>query len=183
MSIMLKLELLLSNLYFAWCSGCNLSPSLMTMKRVTSGTRAKLQTEDARRIDTLQKQKPVHNAKISTSQFYFLIGIIAFAFLRNLLLPRPAMVVQHVIGPACFPVIPAIPAGAESLSVLSYNVLLPNSVDGWWNYKMYLPPLLDRNISSWDYRRDLLRKRLALVGTYWTLGIGRRSLWGKELSR
>jgi hypothetical protein len=72
------------------------------------------------------------------------------------------MVVQHWIGPSCFPAIP----GSESLSVISYNVLLPNSVDGWWNYKMYLPPLMEdqKHWSTWEYRRDLLRSRLALVG-------------------
>jgi hypothetical protein len=81
------------------------------------------------------------------------------------------MVVQHLIGPSCFPVIPAIPTSSESLSVISYNVLLPNSVDGWWNYKMYLPPLSEeqKHWSTWEYRRDLLRDRLALVGTYWIL--------------
>jgi hypothetical protein len=24
----------------------------------------------------------------------------------------------------------------SEISVLSYNVLLPNSIDGWWNYKV-----------------------------------------------
>jgi len=53
----------------------------------------------------------------------------------------------------------------EKLSVLSYNVLLPNSVDGWWTYKMYNPPLSEeyRYQSSWDYRRDLLKNRLKAI--------------------
>jgi hypothetical protein len=51
------------------------------------------------------------------------------------------------------------------LSVLSYNVLLPNSVDGWWNYKMYLPPLTDRSMAEWPYRRNLLQERIQLIGT------------------
>jgi hypothetical protein len=50
------------------------------------------------------------------------------------------------------------------LSVLSYNVLLPNSVDGWWNYKMYLPPLTDRSMSEWPYRRKLLQERIQQIG-------------------
>lgn len=43
--------------------------------------------------------------------------------------------------------------------VQSYNVLLPNSQDGWWNYKMYYPPLDpdDTHHSSWEGRSGLLR--------------------------
>lgn len=52
------------------------------------------------------------------------------------------------------------------LSVLSYNVLLPNSVDGWWNYKMYLPPLTDRSMAEWAYRRKLLQERIKQIGMY-----------------
>jgi hypothetical protein len=74
--------------------------------------------------------------------------------------------IQHIIGPAPFQVVPAVPSNPFSLSVLSYNVLLPNSVDGWWNYKMYFPPLdAERQyISSWDYRSGLLRDRITAVG-------------------
>lgn len=45
---------------------------------------------------------------------------------------------------------------AATLSVLSYNVLLPNSVDGWWIYKYYdhdAPAM----VSSWEHRQKLLR--------------------------
>lgn len=38
--------------------------------------------------------------------------------------------VQHLIGAQSFPA----PISPESLSVFNYNVLLPNSVDGWWTY-------------------------------------------------
>ena len=71
--------------------------------------------------------------------------------------------IQHIVGASALPAAPA-----DCLSVLSYNVLLPNSVDGWWNYKMYLPPLgPDRiHISLWDYRKDLLRDRIATVGMF-----------------
>ena len=72
------------------------------------------------------------------------------------------MVVQHIVGPVSFATL-SLPD--PSLSVLSYNVLLPNSVDGWWNYKMYNPPLSPENeyMSTWDYRKDLLRNRIAQV--------------------
>ncbi|KAL7534215.1 hypothetical protein ACHAXR_009884 [Thalassiosira sp. AJA248-18] len=66
---------------------------------------------------------------------------------------------QHLASPARLPRIPA------ALSVLSYNVLLPNSQDGWWTYKMFLPPLgpEEDHISSWDYRKSLLRERIGLI--------------------
>jgi endonuclease/exonuclease/phosphatase family metal-dependent hydrolase len=42
--------------------------------------------------------------------------------------------------------------------VLSYNVLLPNSVDGWWTYKMYAPgTIADPSEASWPRRSALLR--------------------------
>lgn len=49
--------------------------------------------------------------------------------------------------------------------VQSYNVLLPNSQDGWWNYKMYHPPLdpSHQECSSWEYRKSLLRERIGLI--------------------
>lgn len=67
--------------------------------------------------------------------------------------------VKHLASPATIPRLPAC------LSVLSYNVLLPNSQDGWWNYKMYLPPLAppDEHISTWEYRKSLLRERIGLI--------------------
>jgi hypothetical protein len=74
--------------------------------------------------------------------------------------------VQHLISPATLPR-PVV--GIPSLSVLSYNVLLPNSVDGWWNFKMYNPPLVeekDWHISSWDYRRGLLKERIQNVDAH-----------------
>jgi mRNA deadenylase 3'-5' endonuclease subunit Ccr4 len=76
------------------------------------------------------------------------------------------VLVRHLISPASLPqpATLALPP-QEHLSVLSYNVLLPNSVDGWWTYKMYQPPLPDelQYQSSWDYRRDLLKDRIQLV--------------------
>jgi len=72
-------------------------------------------------------------------------------------------IVERLISPATLPgPIPGVP----SLSVVSYNVLLPNSQDGWWNFKMYNPPLLeekDWHYSSWDYRKDLLRDRIQTI--------------------
>ena len=68
-------------------------------------------------------------------------------------------VTKHLVSPASLPVAP------DHLSVLSYNVLLPNSSDGWWNYKMYDPTAsydIDR-ISTWAYRQDLLKTRIELM--------------------
>ena len=72
-------------------------------------------------------------------------------------------VIQHLVGPAFLPTSIEVP----SLSVLTYNVLLPNSVDGWWNYKMYNPPLSPEHqyMSTWEYRQRLLKERIAAVGT------------------
>lgn len=66
---------------------------------------------------------------------------------------------QYLVSPATLPRIP------DALSVLSYNVLLPNSQDGWWNYKMYLPPLGpdQKAFSTWQYRKSLLRERIGLI--------------------
>lgn len=64
-------------------------------------------------------------------------------------------VIQHLTSPATLPSTP------NTLSVLSYNVLLPNSQDGWWNYKMYNQPAAELDIiSSWDYRRKLIKDRI-----------------------
>ena len=73
---------------------------------------------------------------------------------------------QHLTSPVALPSMPPLSGSASHLSVVTYNVLLPNSVDGWWNYKMYCPPLGDDrlHIASWDYRRNLLKERLALLG-------------------
>mmetsp|Transcript_33586 Transcript_33586/g.77475 ORF Transcript_33586/g.77475 Transcript_33586/m.77475 type:complete len:455 (-) Transcript_33586:300-1664(-) len=73
--------------------------------------------------------------------------------------------IQHLIAPASLPV-PSRPPFPPSLSVLSWNVLLPNSVDAWWTYKMYNPPLTphQQHVGKWPYRRDLLRARIAQVG-------------------
>lgn len=65
---------------------------------------------------------------------------------------------KHFVSPA------SLPTSTSSLSVLSYNVLLPNSQDGWWNYKMYNNHSADLNvISSWDYRKRLLKDRIQLI--------------------
>ena len=50
-------------------------------------------------------------------------------------------------------------ATANSLTVLSYNVLLPNSSDGWWIYKYYSPSD-GRDVTGWPHRQALLRRQL-----------------------
>jgi len=44
-------------------------------------------------------------------------------------------------------------------SVLTWNILLPNSKDNWWNHKMYAPwvPMSKR---EWPHRQKLIRERL-----------------------
>jgi len=52
----------------------------------------------------------------------------------------------------------------DSFSIMSYNVLIPNSVDGWWIYKMYGSdtPLED---TKWEARAKLLHTQLLEAGT------------------
>ena len=71
--------------------------------------------------------------------------------------------IEHLISPASLPLAPA--GAARSLSVASWNVLLPNSVDGWWTYKNFHPPLdaTTRHIGDWQYRSEMIRKRLELI--------------------
>jgi len=68
--------------------------------------------------------------------------------------------VQHFIAPASFSSlsVDATTASSSTISVISYNVLLPNSVDGWWSYKMYPPGR--EEWSNWEYRRNLLKERI-----------------------
>lgn len=50
-------------------------------------------------------------------------------------------------------------AHAEDFSVLSYNVLHPNSVGGWWLPKFYKPSV-PRECTRWAHRAGLLRAQL-----------------------
>ena len=70
--------------------------------------------------------------------------------------------VAHLVSPAA---LPAAISALPQLSILSYNVLLPNSVDAWWTYKMYSPPLTPErhNIATWEYRKELLKARIGLI--------------------
>lgn len=81
--------------------------------------------------------------------------IIQSSFIRSFVM----VAVTHLLAPA------TMPHNPDSLSVLSYNVLLPNSVDAWWTYKMYSPPLSesDRHIGDWVYRRKLIEQRVSNV--------------------
>lgn len=50
---------------------------------------------------------------------------------------------------------------STTFSILSYNILLPNSMDGWWCYKMYSPRhAIDAEQTSWQYRSSLLQKEI-----------------------
>uniref|UniRef100_A0A7S2V1N9 Endonuclease/exonuclease/phosphatase domain-containing protein n=1 Tax=Fibrocapsa japonica TaxID=94617 RepID=A0A7S2V1N9_9STRA len=55
---------------------------------------------------------------------------------------------------------PTAPLDCErTLSVLSYNVLLPNSADGWWIYKYYKHHVPEEH-RTWEYRQQLLKVQL-----------------------
>lgn len=47
----------------------------------------------------------------------------------------------------------------KSISILSWNILLPNSQDNWWCHKMY-SPWVPRSARTWIHRQNLIRDRL-----------------------
>lgn len=70
--------------------------------------------------------------------------------------PRPAVFQPDVpLRTLCG----AAAAGTTGLSVLCYNVLLPNSVDGWWVYKYYDYDA-PASVSAWPHRQQLLRDHI-----------------------
>jgi mRNA deadenylase 3'-5' endonuclease subunit Ccr4 len=46
-------------------------------------------------------------------------------------------------------------------SILSWNILLPNSQDNWWNHKMY-SQWVPMDKRKWPHRQGLIRERLLL---------------------
>ena len=70
--------------------------------------------------------------------------------------------IQYLVSPASIPTLQS-PILDNSISVVSWNILLPNSNDGWWTYKMYYPPLStdDEKVrASWKYRQELIKQRI-----------------------
>ncbi|HHO52307.1 MAG TPA: hypothetical protein ENK18_15895 [Deltaproteobacteria bacterium] len=59
--------------------------------------------------------------------------------------------------PRITPVLPPTPDPAESFSVMTFNVLLPNGDDGWWIEKMYQHRVQAEH-RSWPRRQRLLAK-------------------------
>jgi mRNA deadenylase 3'-5' endonuclease subunit Ccr4 len=56
---------------------------------------------------------------------------------------------------------PAPRLSSSSLSIISFNILLPNSADGWWCYKMYSPRNnVDPSQTEWPARRALIRQTI-----------------------
>ncbi|KAJ1452444.1 Endonuclease/exonuclease/phosphatase [Pelagophyceae sp. CCMP2097] len=55
----------------------------------------------------------------------------------------------------------ALPSCVGALSLLSFNVLLPNGADGWWLYKQYPPGLESRASAAWPARQSLIRAAIA----------------------
>jgi len=50
-------------------------------------------------------------------------------------------------------------SSSATLSVLSWNILLPNSRDNWWCHKMY-SPWVPTSARTWKHRQSLIRDRL-----------------------
>ena len=63
--------------------------------------------------------------------------------------------------PASTP-LPLLDSGA-GFSILTYNVLMPNSADGWWIYKYYGPDT-PAEATTWDHRQALLREQVVGSG-------------------
>ena len=62
---------------------------------------------------------------------------------------------------ALLPATEPLPAmGAAGFSLLSFNVLIPNSVDGWWTYKYYKAGAISEECTKWPARVGLMRERL-----------------------
>lgn len=52
----------------------------------------------------------------------------------------------------------------NEISILSYNILLPNSVDGWWVYKMYSSRhSIPEEQTHWEARKALLRNEILIA--------------------
>ena len=68
---------------------------------------------------------------------------------------------MRALLPASAP-LPLLDSGA-GFSILTYNVLMPNSVDGWWIYKYYGPDT-PAEATTWDHRQQLLRERVVGSG-------------------
>ena len=49
--------------------------------------------------------------------------------------------------------------GTKGLTILTWNVLLPNSKDGWWLYKYYGPGV-PAEATTWEARQALMKERL-----------------------
>mmetsp|Transcript_26854 Transcript_26854/g.38543 ORF Transcript_26854/g.38543 Transcript_26854/m.38543 type:complete len:467 (+) Transcript_26854:267-1667(+) len=57
----------------------------------------------------------------------------------------------------------ALPRGSQGFTISTYNVLLPNSVDGWWIYKYYQKHVpMDQR--TWEHRSELTKKNILGFG-------------------
>ena len=54
-----------------------------------------------------------------------------------------------------------INAKPEDISLMSYNILLPNSEQGWWVYKYYHPDIPNED-RTWEARKRLLKRQISL---------------------
>jgi endonuclease/exonuclease/phosphatase family metal-dependent hydrolase len=94
------------------------------------------------------------------------------------------MIPERFVFPAALPKssTSTVAGGNDFLSIMTHNVLLPNSCDAWWTYKMYDPAILPPppinycvvqnddgifrhdDITSWEYRRDLIQEKVRVMG-------------------
>jgi exonuclease III len=65
-----------------------------------------------------------------------------------------------VVLPPGSPLSSALCSPSEGFSLLSYNILLPNSVRGWWIPKYYEPSVAPEQ-RTWPHRQALLRQGMA----------------------
>ncbi|CBN76958.1 conserved unknown protein [Ectocarpus siliculosus] len=60
---------------------------------------------------------------------------------------------------AILPAKTPLPLLDDGLTVVSFNVLLPNGNDGWWMYKSYQPHVPEEH-RVWPFRKALMREYL-----------------------
>ncbi len=154
------------NLFESWNGGCleteiNL-PSEFKPKEEEKEEECKYKSTH---FDTLSKIS-IHSIIQQQQNILLLLHNITTYYNIMVVLPSSSSTSTptHLIYPSTLPSIP------DQLSVLSYNVLLPNSIDGWWNYKMYHPTTSQdfnietiNKISTWEYRSSLIKNKIEQI--------------------
>ena len=101
--------------------------------------------------------------------FYFQPPLSSFQWSGSSLYNNVAASVEAMTAAAAAPaIIPArlplsthLPTDSSpSFSILSWNILLPNSRDNWWCHKQYASHV-EMSKRTWSHRRQLIRTRLS----------------------